>query len=351
MIDAPTRIRDVVPFDDGPSSSPELTNAMRRALVVGIDYYGANAALHGCVDDAHAVRAVLAHHGDGTPNFDVKVCTAASAADRITRAELKDAIADLFDSDDDVALFYFAGHGHIESTGGYLLASDSRRGDEGVALAEILVMANRSRARNRIIVLDSCHSGIAGTPPSPAQVAELTEGLTILTASTKDQYAMEDSDGGVFTRLFVDALQGAAANLVGKITPGSVYAHIDQSLGSWGQRPVFKSNVKHFVALREVPPAVDVAHLRRLVELFPTRGFHLPLDPSFEPEAVGRTPDMPPPDPAHTQTFAILQRLNRVNLVVPVDAPHMWHAAMQRKACKLTALGEHYRRLAERNRL
>lgn len=40
----------------------------------------------------------------------------------------------------------------------------------------------------------------------------------------------------------------------------------------------------------------------------------------------------------------------RVNLVVPVDAPHMWHAAMQRKACKLTALGEPYRRLAEHNR-
>ncbi len=33
------------------------------------------------------------------------------------------------------------------------------------------------------------------------------------------------------------------------------------------------------------------------------------------------------------------------NLVVPVDAPHMWHAAMNSKACRLTVLGEHYRRL------
>ena len=30
----------------------------------------------------------------------------------------------------------------------------------------------------------------------------------------------------------------------------------------------------------------------------------------------------------------------------PVDAPHMWHAAVESKAVKLTALGEHYRRLA-----
>jgi len=35
----------------------------------------------------------------------------------------------------------------------------------------------------------------------------------------------------VFTGLLVDALSGGAANLVGDVTPGSVYAHIDQSLG------------------------------------------------------------------------------------------------------------------------
>jgi len=47
----------------------------------------------------------------------------------------------------------------------------------------------------------------------------------------------------------------------------------------------------------------------------------------------------------------VLQRLNRVNLVVPVDAPHMYHAAMGRKACRRTVLGEHYRRLAVKARI
>jgi hypothetical protein len=36
---------------------------------------------------------------------------------------------------------------------------------------------------------------------------------------------------------------------------------------------------------------------------------------------------------------------------VPVDAPHMYHAAMGGKGCKLTVLGEHYRRLVERGQL
>ena len=29
----------------------------------------------------------------------------------------------------------------------------------------------------------------------------------------------------------------------------------------------------------------------------------------------------------------------------------MWNAAMESKACKLTALGEHYQRLVEKNRI
>jgi hypothetical protein len=56
-------------------------------------------------------------------------------------------------------------------------------------------------------------------------------------------------------------------------------------------------------------------------------------------------------DPANTAKFAILQKFNRVNLVVPIDAPHMWDAAIESKSCKLTVLGEHYRRLVERGRI
>jgi hypothetical protein len=65
----------------------------------------------------------------------------------------------------------------------------------------------------------------------------------------------------------------------------------------------------------------------------------------------GRDLGMPPPDPENTRTFAILQRYNRLNLLVPVGVQHMWNAAMESKACRLTALGEHYRRLVEKNRI
>lgn len=324
---------------------------MRIALIVGINYYEHGSPLFGCVDDAHEVKAVLARHDGGAVNFDCRMLTGSGPTDRVDRGNLKDHIEKLFKADADIALFYFAGHGHIEATGGYLLATDSRRGDEGVSLSEILIYANQSPAKNKIIILDSCHSGIAGSTPSAVPLASLSEGLTVLTASTKDQYATEENGRGVFTMLLVDALNGSAANLTGDITPGSVYAHIDQSLGSWEQRPVFKTNVKQFVSLRTVSPPIATSDLQRITEFFPSPGFEFALDPTYEPEIKGREPGMPPPNPENTRTFAILQKYNRLNLLVPVGVQHMWNAAMESKACRLTALGEHYRRLVGKNRI
>ncbi len=323
---------------------------MRKALIVGINYYEHGSRLFGCVDDAHAVRAILERHGDGSVDFDCKLLTGTGPGD-VDRHLLKDSVAELFKSSAEIALFYFAGHGHIEATGGYLLATDSKRGDEGLSLSEVLILANSSQAQNKVITLDSCHSGIAGTPPVPGNLAALAEGLTVLTASTAEQYATEENGKGVFTTLLIDALNGGAANLTGDITPGSVYAHVDQSLGAWEQRPIFKTNVRQFVSLRKVPPPIALEDLRQIIELFPVPVSEYSLDPTYEPESKGRDPGMPAPIPENVRKFAVLQQYARLNLVVPVDAPHMWHAAMQGKRCKLTVLGEHYRRLVARQRI
>lgn len=317
---------------------------MRKALVVGINHYDHINPLYGCVNDAHNVKSALERNSDGSVNFDVNLMTASSADTSIERSVLKDNVKKLFDGDSDIALFYFAGHGHLEVTGGYLCASDCKDGDDGLALSDILTFATNSDAKNKVIVLDSCHSGMAGAKPTLIPVVELKEGTTILTASTAEQYATEKNGSGVFTSLFVDALNGGAGNLVGDVTPGSVYAHIDQSLGSWEQRPMFKTNVKSFVSLRKVQPPISISDLRSITKFFPTPGHKFDLDPSYEPESEN-------PDPDNMAVFAVLQKYNRVNLLVPVDAPHMYHAAMESKSCKLTVLGEHYRRLVEKNRI
>lgn len=317
---------------------------MRKALVVGIDHYNNVSVLHGCINDAYSVKNVLERHSDGSINFGVKLMVAPNNDTAISRKNLKQQIEELFKDDCSVALFYFAGHGYIESTGGYLVTSECHGGDEGFSLHDLLLIVNKSPARNKVIVLDCCHAGIAGASPTQENQSLLSDGVTILTASSPEQYALAVNGSGVFTGLFVDALNGSAANLLGDITPGSVYAHIDQSLGPWEQRPIFKTNVKSFISLKKVQPIIRISDLKRIVELFTDPGQEFQLDPSFEPDSGSPAED-------NIEKFSILQKFNRINLVVPVDEEHMYYAAMNNKSCKLTALGIHYWNLVNKERI
>lgn len=317
---------------------------MRKALIVGIDYYENISPLYGCVNDSYAVKSVLERNSNGTLNFSVKHETATNNLNKITRDNLKDLVTELFKDANEIALFYFSGHGYVENTGGYLITSECSRGDHGLSLDMVLSIANSSPSRNKIIILDSCHSGIAGTPSITDGKALLSEGMTILTASSDTQYAMEENGSGVFTTLLVDALNGSASNLLGDITPGSIYAHIDQSLGPWEQRPIFKTNVTSFTTLRQVQAPISLADLKRITELFSDPSIAFALNPSFEPQSDC-------PNEENIENFSILQKYNRINLVIPVGEEHMYYAAMNSKSCKLTALGVHYWNLVKNERI
>ena len=91
----------------------------------------------------------------------------------------------------------------------------------------------------------------------------------------EEQYAIESKGTGVFTNLLVDALYGAASNLIGDVTPGSVYAHIDQSLGAWEQRPIFKTNVN-------ITPNIINADVTETIDITPIVLFFIrPFKPCF----------------------------------------------------------------------
>lgn len=307
--------------------------------------------LRGCETDAKKLTSLLERNEDGSKNFDCQPLTATVHPERIERGDLKDQIEKLFATPSDVALFYFSGHGYIDGNGGYLLGSDAKRGDDGISLFEILNYANGSKAKNVIMLLDSCHSGNLGAVTGMPATANLADGVTVLTASTADQYAIDTENGGVFTNLLVDALQGSAANLTGDITPGSIYAHIDQSLGMWEQRPVFKSNVTRFVSLRKTKAPIELENLKKITTFFLNPDDEFALDPTYEEEMKGRDEGMPLPIPAHSEIFKVLQKYNRLNLLVPVGVDNMWHAAMGSKSCRLTELGKHYHRLVKKNRI
>lgn len=118
---------------------------MRKALVVGIDHYERINSLAGCVNDAHQVKAMLDRHADGSVNFGTKLIAGTGPHDVVTRSELKDAVRELFSDDSEIGLFYFAGHGHIEPTGGYLCAGDCKSGDDGLPLADVNDLRSREQ--------------------------------------------------------------------------------------------------------------------------------------------------------------------------------------------------------------
>ena len=176
---------------------------MRRALIVGIDDYQ-SAPLNGCVNDANAIAAVLSTHATGAPNFDTLLLT--SPPTSLTRATLRDAIVKLFQTECDTALFYFSGHGFVRSGDGCIVTTDAERHDEGILMTEILGFANNSPVKNRVIIFDCCYSGNMGSPNTTGDgVAQLAEGITVLTASRGTEVAMEQGGGGVFTDLVLAA--------------------------------------------------------------------------------------------------------------------------------------------------
>jgi hypothetical protein len=319
---------------------------MRRALFIGINEYK-DACLFGCVKDAERMASVLRSHQDGSPNFDCRLLTAplGGGIDIATRSVVREQVTQLFEDPADIALLYFSGHGTVNNLDGYLVTQDVKKYDEGVPMAQILKLANDSKAKEVVILLDCCFSGTFGnTPAIDNAKALLKEGVSILTASRSDQPSVEVGDGGVFTSLVVDALEGGAADLLGCVTAPAIYAFVEAALGAWEQRPLFKSHVTRLLPLRNCIPPIERLILRELPKLFPLPAEDLTLDPTFEPES-------PSPDPNKIAVFRKLQLLNRVHLVTPIDVSHMYDAAMKSKGCRLTPTGRYYWRLAKDGRI
>ena len=322
---------------------------MKKAMVIGIDNYP-ECPLTGCINDATNIANILAKNEDGSPNFDVKLKT-----DICTKSQLKGLITECFSGDATVALFYFSGHGYIDSLGGYLVTPDFTNNDYGVSLQEILTIINQSNCKDKIIILDSCHSGFMGNININGQsTTTINEGVTILTSSRSSESSVETNGQGLFTSLLIEALKGGAADITGHITPGGIYSYIDKALGPWEQRPVFKTNVNRFTSLRKVIPQVDISIIRNICRFFPDEHFKFPLDPSFEPTNSPSESNMavePYVKSENAKIFSDLQELESIGLVIPIGERHMYYAAMHSKYCGLTALGKHYWRLVKNNNI
>ncbi len=324
---------------------------MKKALIVGINEYPNETwKLSGCVDDAKSVSKLLKYNDDGNLNFNVLELINHEA----TRANVKKNIIKAF-SNTDIGLFYFSGHGFDDRNDGQIVLYDGRDDLLGMTFKEIVECASQGDAPNKIIILDCCFSGRAGSNRDIGDKTTIDEGVTILTACTSKESALEVNGRGVFTNLLLSALEGGAADILGNVTPGSVYAYIDRSLGAFEQRPVFKTNVSRFVSLRNCTPKIQPDELRKIKIFFANPNDEYQLDPSYEPKNYEGSKECPAKEPyctkEHAEIMTLLQEMNRNGLVVPTIDKHMYFAAMNGHTCKLTALGKHYWLLATKGNI
>jgi hypothetical protein len=321
---------------------------MKKALVIGINNYP-TAPLKGAVNDAKIISELLKVNGNDTTNFEV-----ITLYDVKTKSELLAKISEFFDISADMGLLYFAGHGYVNELGGFLVTPDHKRYDEGIDMNYILNLANNSEMRNKVIILDCCKSGSFAIPATNGSVTHIKTGISILTSSREDEPSKEVNGHGVFTNLLIEGLKGGAADVRGHISPGGLYAYIDQALGAHEQRPVFKTNVTEFVELRSIIPQVSLSTLRKLTEYFHNPSDCFQLDPSFEDTNSNDVEHKVIEPYANTENVLIfkdLQKLEGVGLIIPVGEEHMYYAAIHSKTCKLTSLGHHYWRLVNEGRI
>jgi hypothetical protein len=316
----------------------------KRALLVGIDNYDHMSPLTGCVADAHAMRKLLERHEDGRPNYECRVLTSADGPP-VTRQYLRAKWHELFDNFDGHVLFHFSGHGAPTKAGGLIVTQEGAHGDPGLSMDELVALASSSKARTLLLIIDCCYSGGTGDP-SLLQVSNggqgqtlLREGLTILAASRSTEVAREMAGQGVFTQLILGALCGGAADVRGRVSAASIYAYVEQALGSWDQRPMYKSYADRLPPVRFCKPSVPDALLRELPKLFATETSSFHLGPSYETTH-------PTARPSHIALFKKFKTLRNAHLLTTQSGKDLYFIALESGWVKLTPLGQFYWNLA-----
>ncbi len=147
-----------------------------------------------------------------------------------TRARIKAAITQVLGKagENDIVVFYFSGHGY---PGGFC-ASDGR-----LNYSEIRKAMSTSRCKNKMMFIDSCHSGGMRqnkSQSSSAAVNQAKKANVMLFLSSRDSEISRENrqlDNGLFTAFLLKGLKGGAdVNRDRTITARELYDYVHRNV-------------------------------------------------------------------------------------------------------------------------
>lgn len=232
-----------------------------RALLIGIQDYAKAPRLVGEERDVRVLEATLIERG-GYPADRVRtIINSARGGDadfgepRTESESLKAEIASWLTGcrADEAMLLYFSGHGFRDDQNRlYLAAVDCDPADPkpgGIPIAELRQMLVNCAARSKLLVLDACHAGSAGSarPEKAVQAKELneffeqTEGLVTLASCTGEETSQlwPAKKQSLFAYWLAQGLRGHAdREPLGQITINELDDYVSQKV-RWSARKLW----------------------------------------------------------------------------------------------------------------
>jgi WD40 repeat protein len=236
----------------------------RDALIVGINTYQYLPSLQAPARDAEAIAHRLHTSGEFRVHRLPEVIQSGKSQvgqkTPVTLQELEAALINLFkpkgNNPPHTALFYYSGHGIQRDAGiqeGYLAVSDANpdKGFCGLSLFWLRRLLQESPVRQRIVILDCCHSGelmnfLEADPGAQAGTDRL-----FMAASKEYETAYEslESPYSVFTQALITGLDPSRVE-AGIVTNHSLTDWVNHSLKGEIQQPLFESSGSEIILTR-----------------------------------------------------------------------------------------------------
>ncbi len=223
--------------------SPSVHGAENRslALCVGINGYSRMGQLRYCAQDAQTIKRSLEDSG----NFRrVKILTDVTPDGATAPVSLLPTTTNILLNlkqlaalvpEDGSLLFFFSGHGVERNGESFLVPVD---GDETVAIPvqQIKDIMADSRARDKLLILDACRSGLGAKGLAGVRGNMEEQALAVLVSCGADQFSYEVEQAGLslFTLVLDQGLSGDAdLDGNGVITGAELHRFLNTGMGDY----------------------------------------------------------------------------------------------------------------------